>query len=346
MSENNITSAAEPVEVIEITKEAKLPDSRLMPMKCGWARREMYTYNHHELDPPITLFRLRERDCFVVGSDNVIISISMTDYGFCGSVNVTLVDRAEGRERSKTKLIPFSLGNINLPMTSSTGDLMYRSEDVSLDFLRAPDKWYIRMYFDRFDDVRSLYINMTVDDVGGDSAFSAIPVGKRFNRFLLRHGLYAMPVSGKAVLGADVYELFPETSVGWLERERSDGGKIPEYSRITLSGRCGGVNFGLCVSEGGVFAAENTLIVNGKASRLENVSIEREDGVWYVSTADGRIQLYMPVSAARSDLVKLGTLRAERQREYGICLGELNLSGERYVIDSALGCGERTMCKC
>ena len=206
MSENITYSAVEPpaeppVEITEITREAILPDSRFIPMKCGWAPKEMMTYNRDALNPPQTLFRLRERDCFVFGNGRVMVSIGILDYGFCGAVCVTLVDCAEGRERSQTKLIPFCMGSIILPVTSSTGDVVFRSEDVSLDFLRAPDKWYIRLYFDRFDDVRSLYINASAEDVGGDSAFSSMPVGKRGNHFLLRHNLFGMPVTGKAVLG-------------------------------------------------------------------------------------------------------------------------------------------------
>lgn len=341
MSENTaVTPAAEPVEITQITREVKLPDSRVMPMKCSWAPREMMTYNRHDLVPPQTLLRLRERDCFVIGDQRIMLSVSILDYGYCGAISVTLVDTPEGRQRSKTKLVPFSMGNIILPVSSSTGDVMYRSEDVSLDFLRAPDKWYIRLYYDRFDDVRSLYVNASVEDVGGDSAFAAMPVGKRNSHFLLRHRLFAMPVSGKVVVGADVYELSPDTAIGWLERERSDGGKIAEHSRISLSGVCDGISFGLCAAESGVFTAENSFVFGGIAIRPESLTIQREDNVWYISTADGHIQLYMPVIASNTEQVKLMTLHTERQREYGLCFGELTVKGQRYVVDSALGCGE------
>lgn len=344
MSENTAAATArEPVEITEITREAKLPDSRLMPMKSSWAPREMMTYNRHDLNPPQMLFRLRERDCFVIGDQRFTLSISILDYGYCGAVNVSLVDHPAGRERSCTKLIPFSMGSIILPVSASTGDVMFRSEDVSLDFLRSPDKWYIRLYFDRFDDVRSLYVNAAVEDIGGDSAFSAMPVGKRGNHFLLRHGIFAMPSSGKVVLGADVYEMSADTAIGWLERERSDGGRVPSHSRISLCGMCGSIPFGLCASDEGVFTAENTLVFNGTAIRPEGLTIQREDGVWYVSTPNGHIQLYMPVTATRTDSVKLLSLHSERQREYGLCFGELTVKGQRYVVDSALGCGERVI---
>lgn len=347
MSENTvITPASAPAEISEITKEAMLPDSRLMPMECSWAPRQMYTYNRNDLVPPMTMFRLRERDCFVIGDRRITLSISIMDYGFCGAVNVTLVDNSEAKERSKTKILPFTLGSISLPVSASTGDMMYRSEDASVDFLRAPDKWYIRLYFDRFDDVRSLYVNAIVEDVGGDSAFSAVPVGKKGNHFLLRHGLYAMPVSGKVVLGADVYELSADSAIGWLERERSDGGNVPDHSRISISGVCDGTRFGMCFSDSGVFTAENTLIIDGRASRPEELSIQREDGVWYVSTADGYIQLYVPVNAARIDRIKLGSLSAQRHREYGLCFGELTFHGRRHTVTTAIGCGELVTCRC
>lgn len=343
ISENTVVTPAEqPVEITEITREGLLPDSRLIPMKCGWAAKQMLTYNRDALNPPQTLTRLRERDCFVFGNERVMVSIAILDYGYCGAVCVSLVDCPEARERSQTKLIPFSMGSIILPVSSSTGDVVFRSEDVSLDFLRAPDKWYIRLYFDRFDDVRSLYVNVCVEDVGGDSAFCSMPAGKRGNRFLLRHGLYGMPASGKVVLGADVYELDAADTMGWLERERADGGRVEEHSRISLCGLCGDTTFGLCAAEKGVFTAENTLIVNGRASRLDDLSIQREDGVWYLSTPDGRIQLYMPVIASRTDCVKLLAVRTDRHREYGLCFGEMTLFGQRHTITSAMGCGEST----
>jgi len=347
MSETTVISpAVVPDDIFEITKEALLPDSRLMPMKCSWAPRQMYTYNRNDLVPPMTMFRLRERDCFVIGDQQITLSISIMDYGFCGAVNVTLVDNSGAKERSQTRILPFTLGSISLPSSASTGDMMYRSEDVSIDFLRAPDKWYIRVYFDHFDDVRSLYVNAMVEDVGGDSAFAAVPVGKKNNHFLLRHGIYAMPVSGKVVLGANVYELTADSAIGWLERERSDGGNVPDHTRISISGVCDGVRFGLCLSDSGVFTTENTLILDGLASRPEEVSIQFEDDVWYVSSADGYIQLYLPILAVHTDRIKLGSLSAMRQREYGLCFGELTFHGRKHTVTTAIGCGEYVTCKC
>lgn len=347
MSDNLTPSqASEPFEITEITRTGQLPDSRLIPMDCCRAASEMLTYNRHELTPPMTMLRLRERDCFVLGDQRITLSVSVLDYGFCGALFVTLVNNTENRERSKSKLLPFSLGTIGLPISSATDDLMYRSEDASIDFLRAPDKWYIRIYIDRFDDVRSLYVNATVEDISGDCAFSAVPVGKKNNRFLLRHGSYAMPVSGKMVLGAEVYELAPEETLAWLERERSDSGRIPEHSRISLSGYCGDIPFGLCASDSGVFTTENTLIFDRKAYHPEELTVQREDGAWFVSTPDEHIQLYLPISASRTDRIKLAHLAAERNREYGLCLGELVMFGQRYVVSSGIGCGEHILSKC
>ena len=113
-----------------------------------------------------------------------------------------------------------------------------------------------------------------------------------------------------------------------------------------VSGFCGGIPFGLCVSDGGVFSAENALVFNGKTYRPEGLSIQREEGVWYVSTPDGHIQLYVPVIASRTDRIKLMSLNAERNREYGQCLGELTMLGQRYMVDNATGCGEHVASKC
>ena len=347
MSENiPQTDSNETAVITEITREGSLPDSRLLPMKCSRASREMLTYNRHNINPPMTLLKLRGRDSLVIGSNRITLSISVLDYGFCGAVSVTLVDNPENRERSQTKLYPFTLGSVGLPVSSQTDDLMFRSEGVSIDFLRAPGKWYVRAYFERFDDVRSLYVNASVDDMGSESAFSAVPVGKKGKNFLLRSGMYAMPSSGKVVLGADVYELSTESAIGWLERERSDTGKIAEHSRLSVSGFCGDIRFGLCVSDSGVFRTENALIFNDKTYRPEDMTIQREEGTWYVSTPDEHIQLYLTVNAERTECIKLGKLRAERHREYGQCLGELHMFGQRHVVSFAMGCGERITSKC
>ena len=268
MSENTPQTGTEETAVItEITREGSLPDSRLSPMKCSRASREMYTYNRHNITPPMTLLKLRGRDCMVFGNQQVTLSVSVLDSGFCGAVCVTLVNNPENRERSQTKLYPFTLGSVGLPGAAQTDGLMYRSEGVSIDFLRAPGKWYVRAYFEGFDDVRSLYVNVSVEDMGSESAFSAVPTGKKGKNFLLRSGMYAMPASGKIVLGADVYELSSDSAIGWLERERSDTGKIGEHSRLSVSGFCGDVRFGMCGSDGGVFSTENALIFDGKTYR-------------------------------------------------------------------------------
>lgn len=340
------TAPTPPPEVRELTRAGKLPDSRLRPITCGWARSEMLTFNHYDLPPFTTIMRLRERESIVFGSERVLLSVSVQDYGFCGAVCVTVIDFAERRERSTTKILPFSMGHLELPKTAESGDVLYRSDDLSLDFLRAPGKRYIRLRVDHFDDVRQLYANVVLEDAPGDAAFSIAPLGKKSKRFLLRHGMYSFAASGQIVLGADVYELLPEETTGWLERERSDGGSMTKHSRLTVSGRCGEETFALCVSDGGVFAAENTVIIGGRAQRLENAKLEREDGVWYVSTPDGRMQLYVPVVGSRLERMSMFGLSSERQREYGLAFGEMTVCGERRVLTDALGCGETVMSKC
>lgn len=237
-------------------------------------------------------------DRYFFGNDEIKLCIEAFDSSLFGLVRVSVFTAPKGKlaERSVTKLVPLSFGSFSMPDDPNYGDTILRLKDHSIDLIRSPGKRYIRCHIDGFDDVRSLYVNVSLAESGGSELYCAHPLSSGGCR--LSHRKFAMRAEGQIVCGAENYRLSPESSFGMLDWQRGIFRKFPTGCLMQADTELNGDNLSFCFSSGVCpdgMINENTVFLSGLGFEPGDASLSVDSRdyfrVWKMRSADKRCEL-------------------------------------------------------
>ena len=116
----------------EVTKEQPLLDENGKIMEPGWARRQVWQYDRKSIQSPA--FRIKEWDYYLVMNDDYAAAFTLSDDGYIGLQSVSLLNFKDRWEHTETILTPFPMGKMNMPSSSSKGNIVYRDKRMRLEF--------------------------------------------------------------------------------------------------------------------------------------------------------------------------------------------------------------------
>jgi len=306
----------------------------------------MAEYNREDIPVFRRYFRTKERDSYVFGNDEFKVSLTAADYGYIGWITLTVFRLSDDREQSAAKLFFLPHGRLGLSPDHDRGDVVFRSKNVSLDAIRSPGKRILRCRWTAFDDVRPLYINVTLEDSEIDGLWTETPFLDSDGR--LRDGLFSfghktvgLRVSGLMQYGAEQIEFHPEDTVGAY---RFDRGLLPFEARRewcwAVSGDCA-FTFG---GWGERQAGENLVVIGGESYTPPKTQIRsgQHSDEWRVRTPDDSIDLtFEPIIERRYER-RLSYLAAyEIHQDIGRYSGTITVDGGvTRTLDGAMGFAE------
>ena len=306
----------------------------------------MTEYNRNDIPPLRRLLRIKERDTYVFGNNSIKVSITAADYGYIGWVTVTVFRLAEERAQSAAKVFLLPRGRLDLSPSPDKGDIVFRSKNASLDAIKSPGKRIIRCKWTAFDDVRPLYINVTLEDTECEGLWTETPfLGAkgvpRSGLFSFGQKYIGMKVSGNMQYGAEEIEFLPEESTGAY---RFDRGVLPfEACREWCWAAAEGCSFTFG-GWGERQAGENLVILDGVRYTPPKTQIryDTHSDEWRIRTPDDSIDLTFKPLFERRYGRRLSYLAAyDIHQDIGIYSGVIHMAGgaER-VLDGVLGFAE------
>lgn len=293
-------------------------------IQSGRTKQMVYEYDRLAIPPLRRLTRLKERDRYVFGNSRVQVIISLADYGYIGMVTTSVFNLEERTKKTTVNIIPLSFGITDLPASPEWGDVVLRSGEASLDFSKASGKRYIRGRVERFDDVRSLYVNMTAEETQSDAVCSVVGNSAEPETFRMTYKKMAMPASGTVVYGADTFNLSAENCFCTLDWERSVLSKGTSSRWMMGQGAIeegGTVAFSFSACPSSKKLTDNAVFINGELYDPGDIKLTRNDN-------DGTLRLHSP--ANRIDLVFTPLLSGRADAEF------MRFS----LYESELTCGE------
>jgi hypothetical protein len=99
----------------------------------GWARKPVFIYKPSYVWTPQR--RMTSSDRYIIFSPSFMFEFEIYDGGFLGFINVIAVSLIDRHIASRTIIIPFPLGELNLPESSEGGSIRLRHEKSLLDFI-------------------------------------------------------------------------------------------------------------------------------------------------------------------------------------------------------------------
>jgi len=319
-------------------------------LQSGRAREMAYEYDRLAVPPIRRFLRLKEHDRYIFGNSRVQIELSLADYGYAGVVCASVVNLENHTEKTTVLTTPLSLGRLELKSSPDRGDVIFRGgNEASMDFSRSTGKRYIRGRVERFDDVRSLYINITLEDPVSEEFCSAEGRVGEPECFRLCHKVMNMTASGTVVYGADTFTLSAADSIGCLDWERAVLTQKGEYSWYCAQGATpDGTPFSFTFSsQKDVLRPDvNAVIYDGTVYNPGEIKVyqgkDKHEGELNVRSATGKLELsFTPIITRQALPQFLNFPFACSDLTYGTWNGKIKIGSSKTVeVKNVLGFSE------
>jgi len=331
--------------------ELTVPDDVLGPDGClkhrGWARRPLLNYERRKV--AASRLRIKEWDYYFVGDGVHGFACTVADNGYLGFVSATWFDFTQPREVSKAVMVPFPMGKFGLPPSSTAGDVVFRHQDLTVEFHREPGRRTLVAESSHFADGQPLRASLVLKAEADDSMTIAIPFSTDRKAFYYDQKINCQPAEGEVAFGSTVHRYDPVSAFGVLDWGRGVWTYDNTWYWGSASGVVDGRRFGFNIGYGfgdTSAASENLLLVDGRAHKLDQVTFHiPEDSFvkpWKFSSSDGRFEMdFLPIldRASNTDLI---VLKSDQHQVFGLFTGTAILDdGTRIAVKDFFGFAEK-----
>ena len=338
----------------EIPGLQKLLDKDGNIAQPGYAKKLLWEYNRENITAKKSL--IKEWDYYYIGNEECAICLTIADMGYIGALSATAIDFKERKQITKSSVVLFPMGKMNLPKTSAIGDSKYKNGKVEMTFLNDGTKRRIYGQYPKFGKKgETLTFDITVTDVPEESMVIATPFEKK-GRFYYNQKINCMNASGSFELGEKKYVLTKENggqaTLDW-------GRGVWTYDNTWYWGSLqttltDGATFGFNIGYGfgnNTEATENMLFYRGKSHKLSEVTFnipKRTDGTydymspWTFTSDDGRFSMDFTPILDRYEPIDLKIFCMIPHQVFGKFSGKAVLDdGTEIIIKDKLGFAER-----
>ncbi len=285
----------------EITSKTPLLDENGNIATAGYAKTMLYEYNREKISANKAL--LKEWDYYYVGNDSCAICLTVADMGYIGALSATYLDFTVPTQITKSSVLLFPMGKMNLPRTTEFGDIHWKNGGVEMTFTNDGKLRKLFGTYPKFGkNKEDLTFDIVLSEMPEEGMVIATPFTKK-GRFYFNEKINCMRAEGYFTLGERRFDLDKETSLGTLDWGRGVWTYDNTWYWGSLQTRLDdGSTFGWNIGYGfgnNTEASENMLFYRGKSHKLDEVTfhIPQKDGqddymsAWTFTSNDGRFTM-------------------------------------------------------
>jgi hypothetical protein len=335
----------------ELVTPGKLLSSDGKLSQVGWSPQPVLECNLENANfYPLRMlqrFRLKRWDYYAIFTPHHFFSATISDLGYAGNIFVYILDFNTGELHEEGLVIPLGKG-ILLPRDSTSGETVFEDNHAKLHFQVLQGGRHLSVSWPGFHQGRGIDADlMLFQQPDHESMTIVIPIGKQ--RFYYNRKINCLPVEGSIKYGNLTIDVSPGTSLGSLDWGRgvweyksywnwaSASGYLPDNRTIGLNFGCG---FGDLSA-----ATENCLTLNGRLSKLEQVTFDYDPHnfmhPWRFASSDERVQLEFVPFKERIAITNLGIIYSEVHQLFGGYAGSVQLNGGEMIhLDRLIGFAE------
>ena len=316
--------------------------------QVGWAKDLLMDYDRKQIKA--SNFRIKEWDYYAVLSETMGISFTISDLGYIGFVAATVFDFSKATEISNAITTPLPLGSFNMPNSSKQGDVVFRHKNLDLKFIRNDDKRGLEFSWKNFSEGRDLQGSIELQQPDQDeTTVIATPFAANPRAFYYNQKVNCMPASGEFSLGDATFAFSPRSDFGVLDWGRGVWTYANTWYWGSASGLHGDKRFGFNIGYGfgdTSAASENTLFVDGKIHKLEEISFHiPEDSFlkpWNFTSSDDRFEMEFNPILDRFSNTNLLLVQSWQHQVFGRFSGQVVLDdGTKIILKDFLGFAEK-----
>lgn len=321
----------------------------------GFSKKMFLKYNRRRIGAKPC--RIKEWDYYLIYNDDVAVALTFDDNAYMGMFSASVVDLKAKQETTKSKIIWFPMGKLGLPASSTTGDCAYEKNGLKVEFRIAEKSRRLKFIYPKFKDKKTLDVDITLTAEPSESMVIVTPFNKP-KHFYYNQKIVGFKASGQAKLNDEVVAEFNAGN----SRALLDWGRgVWTYKNTWYWGAaCGNVNghevgfnigYGFGDTRG---ATENMIFYDGKAHKLEHISIEipQENGKmeylkpWKVTSSDGRFECEFVPTIDRASNTNIIIIGSNQHQVFGKFNGIIVLdNGEKVKLKNFTGFIEKVVNK-
>lgn len=314
----------------------------------GYASREVRRYDRAAVRAES--IRIKEWDYYCILDAKVGLALTVADNAYAGFLGVSWMDLVAGKFVNHGVLIPEPMGNMSLPSSADSGDIVHAQNGLEIAFRHEAGGRRLTVHAPGFDDGTGLSGEIWLEQPAMDRMVIATPFADDPLAFYYNQKINCMPAQGRVTRGADVYDFHSSDAFAVLDWGRG----VWTYDNIwywgSASGLVDGRPFGFNIGYGfgdTSAASENMLFVDGRAHKLDQVTFHMPDGApdsapWRFSSNDGRFELDFRPGVNRWDKVDAGFIKTEQDQVFGWFSGTVILDdGSALAVHDLPGFAEK-----
>lgn len=339
----------------EIISEDNLLDEFGNLTHAGFSKKMLLKYNRKKIK--VKPSRIKEWDYYLIYNSKIALALTFDDNGYMGMFSASVVDLKEANETTKSKIVWFPMGKLNLPSSSKIGNCHYESKNVKVDFINDGTRRVLRFVFEKFKKGQTLDASIMLTAEPEESMVIATPFNKP-KHFYYNQKIVGFKAEGTVKLGGEVVAEFkPESARALLDWGRG----VWTYKNTWYWGAgCGKVDdheigfnigYGFGDTRG---ATENMVFYDGKAHKLEHVTIDipqEKDKpqflkTWKVTSSDGRFECEFEPIIDRASNTNIIIIGSNQHQVFGKFNGFVVLdNGEKIELKNFTGFIEKVVNK-
>ncbi|QQO10894.1 DUF2804 domain-containing protein [Breznakiella homolactica] len=334
---------------IETTESCYILDEHGVPVKFGWARKPLFTYNHTFVRAPMR--RVTASDRYIVFSSDHLILTEILDGGFLGYVGITVMSFKDKKRSSGSITVPFSLGSFNLSDSSESGSVRIQQKHFSIDFIAMDGgSRILKIDIPRFSHNRGLRgAIILTPPPDAESIITAMPWRGQKNAFQYTRRSPWYIAEGVMQLGRSELVFSKDKAWGIFDWNRT---VRPDMDVRYWAGGCGlagdtqvsfSVGYGSADNGSGT---ENAFFVGGKLIKLDQVTFHINPGKWLdpwrFTSNDRRLEMNFVPEMERTERHRMLFHYLRRRQVFGRFSGKVVLDdGRELSFQNIIGFAER-----
>lgn len=319
----------------EVTEVQPLLDSSGRIAEPGWARTPVWQYDRSRIKA--SKFRIKEWDHYFVMSEDHAAAFTLSDGGYVGLQSVSLLNFKEKWEHTETILTPIPMGKMQMPASSSEGNIIFKDKRLRLEFRVERGKRMISCDFKDFYQGEPFYCEIDLEQRRMDSIVTAAQrPGK--NAFCYDQKINCMPAEGYMAYGNATYWFNPKKDYGTLDWGRGVWTYNNTWYWASGNGTVGGKPFGFNIGYGfgdTSAATENILFYDGKGHKLDDVTFYIPEGdymkPWSFTSSDGRFEMEFEPILDRAAELSAFIVSLDQHQVFGRMSGKAVLDDGRFI---------------
>ena len=231
-----------------ITSKAPLLRDDGTLTSAGYATDPVLSYHREKIRA--SKLRIKEWDYYYIGNEKNGIALTVADNGYMGLISASAIDFINPSEQTTSIMTIMPLGKLNLPASSSSGNVTYKGKRADFSFVTENGIRILNCSMKNFHNGEDLCVHVTLTDPPQESMVIATPFSEKKTAFYYNQKINCMNAEGYAQIGNRRMDFSKDDTFATLDWGRGVWTYNNTWYWGSASGMTDGVKFGFNIGYG------------------------------------------------------------------------------------------------